>query len=61
MPSTGVPVFGSRFSLISMPSGLLEPVSCSAIRCAATSPSSAIGIAITCSAKNRFRVASETL
>jgi hypothetical protein len=41
--------------------GLFEPTSCSAMMCAATSPSSTSGTATTCSAKKRFSVASDTL
>ena len=47
-----------RFALISTPSGLFEPTSCSATRCSTTSSSSSSGIATTCSAKKRFSVAS---
>ena len=44
---SGMPVLGSFLFLISMPSGLLEPTSCSATRCAKTRPNSTSGIAIT--------------
>ena len=60
MPSSGSPVAGSfGCFLISTPSGLFEPVSCSAIRCAATSPTSTSGSAITWNAKKRLSVMSE--
>ncbi len=55
LASTGLPG-----PLISMPSGLLEPTSCSASKCATTRPSSTSGTAITWKLKKRFRVASPT-
>src|SRR5450830_1332527 len=54
MESSGWPS-APRFSFTSMPSGLLEPTSCRAIKCAATKPSSTSGMAITWKAKKRFR------
>ncbi|CKU58688.1 Uncharacterised protein [Mycobacterium tuberculosis] len=59
MPSSGWPS-GPRLALISMPSGLFEPTSCSAIRWATTRPSSTSGTAITWKLKKRFSVASLT-
>jgi hypothetical protein len=59
MPSSGMP-FASFFFLISTPSGLLEPTSCSAMMCAPTRPSSTSGMAMTWKAKKRFSVASPT-
>jgi hypothetical protein len=47
-------------ALISTPSGLFEPTSCSARMCAATRPSSTSGTAITWKLKKRFSVASDT-
>lgn len=47
--------------LIATLSGLLEPTSCSAIKCAITKPTSTSGMAITCRAKKRLSVTSETL
>ena len=58
MPSSGMPS-GPLFFLISMPSGLFEPTSCSAMMCAMTSNTSTSGTAITCNAKKRFSVMSE--
>ena len=58
MPSTGWPS-GPLSFLISMPSGLFEPTSCSARMCAMTRNTSASGSAMTCSAKKRFSVMSE--
>ena len=58
MPSSGMPSGPFTF-LISTPSGLLEPTSCSAIRCAITRNTSTSGMAATCSAKKRFSVTSE--
>jgi hypothetical protein len=52
-------VTGSFFFLISTPSGLLEPTSCSATRCTAISAISTSGSAITWKAKKRLSVASE--
>ena len=46
MPSLGMP-FSSLFFLISMPSGLLDPVVCKAVRCNTTKPASAKGTAMT--------------
>ncbi|MNL43908.1 hypothetical protein D3C87_1664470 [compost metagenome] len=59
MPSSGMP-FSSFLALISTPSGLLEPTSCSAMMCATTRPSSTSGTAITWNEKKRFSVASLT-
>ena len=57
MPSSGLPSGPFSF-LISTPSGLFEPTSCSARMCATTRPSSTSGKAMTCSAKKRLSVAS---
>ncbi|MNN24416.1 hypothetical protein D3C81_1378480 [compost metagenome] len=58
MPSSGMP-FSSFFFLMSTPSGLFEPTSCSARMCRTTRPRITIGRAITCRAKKRFRVMPE--
>jgi hypothetical protein len=57
-PSSGTPLASLR-SLISMPSGLSDPVVCSARMWTTTSRISASGTATTCRAKKRFRVMSE--
>ena len=57
-PSSGLPS-ASLCSLISMPSGLFEPTSCSAMMCTTTSSTSISGTAITWNAKKRFSVMSE--
>ena len=59
MPSSGLP-FASFLALISTPSGLFEPTSCNASRCATTKPSSTSGTAMTWKLKKRFSVASLT-
>lgn len=51
--------YGPRFFLISMPSGLFEPLWRSATRWNTTSRIRISGIAMTCSAKKRFSVMSE--
>ncbi|CFN78546.1 Uncharacterised protein [Bordetella pertussis] len=60
MPSLGRPYLSLGPFLISTPSGLFEPTSCSATRWAATRPISTSGMAMTWNEKKRFRVASDT-